>query len=149
MGDTKKAEAVLARRAADAQLLAAEAKAWHWSVTGPTFGELHELFERVAEHARGATDELAERIVQLGGAPPAFPAQWLELSSLDVPAEGGSGVGAERMLTHLLEGLTRISQDLADDIRQIQEEDPATADILVGWLRQVDKDRWMVRAHLA
>lgn len=33
---------------------------------GPTFIALHELFDRVVEHAADAADLLAERVVQLG-----------------------------------------------------------------------------------
>jgi hypothetical protein len=39
----------LNRHLADALLLAAEAKAWHWSVYGPTFAELHAFFEAQAD----------------------------------------------------------------------------------------------------
>src|ERR687884_1098354 len=39
----------------------------HWNVKGPHFGQLHRLFEEFYNALQASTDELAERIVQLGG----------------------------------------------------------------------------------
>src|SRR4026207_1556047 len=39
----------------------------HWNVKGPHFGELHKLFEEFYNALVISTDDLAERIVQLGG----------------------------------------------------------------------------------
>ncbi|HXF73373.1 MAG TPA: ferritin-like domain-containing protein, partial [Actinomycetota bacterium] len=87
----------LERAAADSLALAAEAKAWHWTVAGPTFGELHALFDEIADHARGAADELAQRLVQLGARPPAFPGEWLRLVRVDVPGETGERTALEML----------------------------------------------------
>lgn len=138
----------LARHTADAQLLAAEAKAWHWTVTGPNFGELHELFEEIAGKARESTDHMAERMVQLGGTPPAFPKEWLERGRLDVP-QGGKVPPVTGMLDHMVDSLGRISGAVREDVLKFQDGDPATADILIEWLRTVDKCRWMVEAYRA
>ena len=146
--DTTKINELLARHVADAALLAAEGKAWHWNVTGPNFGDLHALFDQITEHARAATDELAERVVQLRGTPPAFAGEWLEHTTLDQPT--GTRPGAGEMLAHIEESLTRISDAARADIGAFDElGDPATADILTAWLEVIDKDRWMVRAHRA
>src|SRR5260370_32789011 len=47
--------------------LGVQAKQAHWNVKGPNFISLHELFDRVAVESQGFGDELAERVVQLGG----------------------------------------------------------------------------------
>jgi starvation-inducible DNA-binding protein len=39
----------------------------HWNVKGPHFGELHRLFEEFYTALAVSSDDLAERIVQLGG----------------------------------------------------------------------------------
>ena len=52
---------------ADTIDLGLQAKQAHWNVKGPSFIALHELFDKVAEVVEGAVDELAERIVMLGG----------------------------------------------------------------------------------
>ncbi len=39
----------------------------HWNVKGPHYIGLHELFDKIAEEVESYVDEIAERIVQLGG----------------------------------------------------------------------------------
>jgi starvation-inducible DNA-binding protein len=41
----------------------------HWTVKGPHFIGLHQLFETFYNEMFAVTDDLAERIVQLGGTP--------------------------------------------------------------------------------
>lgn len=58
---------VLYFRVADLLELALRAKQAHWNVRGKEFGVLHEVFGGVAEAAWGYADDVAERVVQLGG----------------------------------------------------------------------------------
>jgi starvation-inducible DNA-binding protein len=44
-----------------------QAKQAHWNVKGPGFISLHALFDEVAERFNAFADDLAERVVQLGG----------------------------------------------------------------------------------
>ena len=59
--------AMLNQRLASAVDLQMQMKQAHWNVKGPSFIGLHELFDKVAEAVEGYVDEIAERIVQLGG----------------------------------------------------------------------------------
>ena len=54
-------------RLADTLDLFSQVKHAHWNVKGPTFIQLHELFDSVAEHVEDFSDLIAERITQLGG----------------------------------------------------------------------------------
>ena len=58
---------LLNARLADAIDLQSQAKQAHWNVKGPNFIALHELFDKINEDAEDNVDELAERVVQLGG----------------------------------------------------------------------------------
>ncbi len=44
-----------------------QAKQAHWNVKGPNFIGLHELFDSVAGEVFGYVDDVAERLVALGG----------------------------------------------------------------------------------
>jgi len=59
--------ALLNQRLASAVDLQMQMKQAHWNVKGPSFIGLHELFDKVAAAVEGYVDEIAERIVQLGG----------------------------------------------------------------------------------
>ena len=52
---------------AQAVHLGLHAKTAHWNVKGPSFLQLHELFDNVYSEAVVWADDLAERAVQLGG----------------------------------------------------------------------------------
>jgi DNA-binding ferritin-like protein len=55
------------QRLASAVDLQLQMKRAHWNVKGPSFIGLHELFDKVAETVEGYVDQIAERILQLGG----------------------------------------------------------------------------------
>lgn len=59
--------ALLQDRLADSIDLMMQAKQAHWNVKGPNFIALHELFDKVYADTGKYMDEMAERIVQLGG----------------------------------------------------------------------------------
>ena len=58
---------LLNARLADAIDLQSQTKQAHWNVKGPNFIALHELFDKINEDVEDNVDELAERVVQLGG----------------------------------------------------------------------------------
>src|SRR2546430_5730711 len=58
---------LLDARLADAIDLQTQMKQAHWNVKGPSFIALHELFDKINEDVEGYVDDLAERVVQLGG----------------------------------------------------------------------------------
>src|SRR5579859_2786767 len=55
------------QRLASAVDLQMQMKQAHWNVKGPSFIGLHELFDKVAEAVEDYVDQIAERVVQLGG----------------------------------------------------------------------------------
>lgn len=59
---------LLNARLADAIDLSLQAKQAHWNVKGPHFIALHELFEKVAEHAEEHVDAMAVGLAQFGKA---------------------------------------------------------------------------------
>src|SRR5438045_5356248 len=54
-------------RLADAIDLQTQTKQAHWNVKGPDFIALHKLFDEVNEDVEDYVDDIAERVVQLGG----------------------------------------------------------------------------------
>jgi starvation-inducible DNA-binding protein len=47
--------------------LSTQTKQAHWNVKGPNFKGLHELFDEIHGHVDEAVDQIAERLVALGG----------------------------------------------------------------------------------
>jgi len=137
---------LLQERLAEAVDLVTQAKQAHWNVKGPSFIALHELFDKVYEHAGGHVDLIAERIVQLGGTAEGTVRVAAKRSQLpEYPLSIASGKEHVEALSHSLAyfGETiRKAINLADEVG-----DQGTADLFTEISRSVDKDLWFVEAQ--
>jgi starvation-inducible DNA-binding protein len=61
----------LQRQVANAFVLYANYKHYHWQTFGPLFRDLHKLFDTLADDVHSTLDELAERVRMIGQDPPA------------------------------------------------------------------------------
>jgi starvation-inducible DNA-binding protein len=138
---------LLNARLADALDLQMQAKQAHWNVKGPNFIGLHELFDRLAGELAGQVDELAERIVALGGSAQGtvqtVAAQSrLEPYPTDI-AEGRAHVDA------LAAAHARLAKSVRKAIGDADKAgDADTADLFTGFSRALDKNLWLLEAHL-
>ncbi len=67
----------------------------HWTVRGPHFAALHALFETFYDQLGAVTDDIAERVVQLGGTPDGTTQMIGEKSRLEpYPADLRDGIDA-------------------------------------------------------
>ena len=120
---------------------------FHWNVTGPTFGPLHEMFGKQYEELFAANDEIAERIRALGGFAPGSYAEFGRLSAVrDAPA---NPPGYKSMIADLAHDHATLSS-LCAELREFADDsgDTATGDLMNGRIEVPDKAGWMLRAHL-
>jgi starvation-inducible DNA-binding protein len=133
-------------RLADAVDLQLDAKQAHWNVRGPGFIALHELFDRVVDHAAGAADLLAERIAQLGGVALGSARTVARHSELEeYPAGISCGSDHVKALAEVIAAFgarARAAIAEADELA-----DAVTADGLTQIVRGTDKLLWFVEAH--
>jgi starvation-inducible DNA-binding protein len=133
---------------ADSAVLYAMYKKHHWNVAGPTFYQLHLLFDKHAGEQLELIDELAERVQMLGGVSVGDPRHAAELTTIDRPPDGAEGVPA--MLTRLLEAHRTIVGKVRAAIETTEEnKDWGTNDLLMGdVLRRHEMQVWFVSEHL-
>lgn len=137
---------LLEARLADATDLQTQMKQAHWNVKGPNFIALHELFDKVNEDVEDYVDDLAERVVQLGGVAHGTVRQVARRSTLpEYPAvqNGRDHVEAVASALSAFGKLVRAAIDESDRLR-----DKDTADIFTEISRGVDKWLWFIEAHL-
>ena len=79
---------------ADSMILYSLYKKHHWLVAGPTFYQLHLLFDKHAEEQSALIDQLAERVQSLGGIAVGDPRHAAELTTIDRPPNGSEDVPA-------------------------------------------------------
>jgi starvation-inducible DNA-binding protein len=125
--------------------LATDYKQAHWNVVGRDFSQLHELFDTFTDETRAFADLLAERAVQLGGAAHGtIQAAERNTSLPPFPLD-------ERDERKLLEELLTRVDTTATELRTAMEgsgDEPATQDIYTEVVRGIEKQRWMLAAHL-
>src|SRR5258707_3938665 len=76
----------LQRQVANAFVLYANYKHYHWQTYGPLFRDLHKLFDQLAEDVLPTLDELAERVRMIGQDPPAHLIAAADLASVAAAA---------------------------------------------------------------
>lgn len=120
----------------------------HWNVKGPSFGSLHLLFESFYTQLFQVADDVAERIVQLGGTAEATTQMVGDRTRLEAyPAELTAGLVHVRALADRFAALGKTTREGIDSTDEAGDAD--TADLLTNLSRQLDKSLWMLEAHLA
>ena len=103
---------------------------FHWYVKGPNFFSLHEKFEELYNEASQYVDDLAERILAIGGNPVGTLKESLEISIVD---EAGKNYSAEQMVEAFSNDLTHISEQLVKSIEVAGEAgDDVSEDMFIG-----------------
>ncbi len=138
--------ALINQRLADVIDLQLQLKQAHWNVKGPHFIGLHELFDKIAEEVESYADQIAERIVQLGGIAQgtvrvAAARSRLEEYPLTI-ADGSAHVEAVSKALSTFGREARVSIDEANAL-----DDADTADLFTEVSRGIDKWLWFVEAH--
>ena len=123
-------------------------KKHHWLVAGPTFYQLHLLFDKHAEEQLELVDLLAERVQSLGGIAVGDPRQAAELTSIERPPDGAEEVSV--MLDRTLRAHETILTKLRAAIKSTeQSEDWGTNDLLMSdVLRRHELQVWFLAEHV-
>lgn len=139
-------QTALNRQTANWFLLGVKLHHYHWYVSGSQFFTLHEKFEELYNEAAGYADDLAERLLAIGGQPASSMKQYLEISDLQ---EARGGEDAKEMVTELVKDFTSVAKELQSAIAVAEEQsDQPTADLLIGIRSSIEKHTWMLNAFL-
>lgn len=133
---------------ADTTILYALYKKHHWLVSGPTFYQLHLLFDKHADEQLELVDLLAERVQSLGGISVGDPRHAAELTRIERPPNGAEEVPV--MLSRLLEAHETIITAVREAIEATEKNgDWGTNDLLMSdVLRRHELQVWFVSQHL-
>ncbi|MNJ49817.1 General stress protein 20U [compost metagenome] len=119
---------------------------FHWYVKGPQFFTLHEKFEELYNEAAGYVDEIAERLLAIGGEPVSTLRDALALTTI---SEAAGKQSAEQMVAAVVVDFDSISQELKQGMEAAEQaEDEATGDLFLGMLSSLEKHNWMLNAYL-
>jgi len=132
----------------DSMVLYAMYKKHHWLVAGPTFYQLHLLFDKHAEEQLEVVDLIAERVQSLGGIAVGDPRHAAELTTIPRPPDGAEEVAV--MIDRTLRAHETIIGKVRDAIDATEKSgDWGSNDLLMSdVLRRNELQVWFLAEHV-
>jgi starvation-inducible DNA-binding protein len=123
-------------------------KKHHWQVSGPTFYQLHLLFDKHAGEQAELIDAIAERIMTLGGISVAMAHDVVEITSIPRLPKGREEPPVQ--IARLSQAHERILLSARSMAKQAAESgDDGTNDLLVSQvIRTNELQAWFIAEHL-
>jgi len=133
---------------ADTVMLREMYKKHHWQLSGPTFYQLHLLFDEHYEKQDELVDTIAERIQALGGVAIAMPQDVSEQTRVERPPIGREEVPVQ--ISRLLEAHELILKEAHEFAKAADDSgDDGTNDLLVSdVIRTNESQVWFLSEHL-
>ena len=136
----------LQKQVANAFVLYANYKHYHWQTFGPNFRDLHLMFDEFARAVNETIDELAERIRMIGQDPVFAPRDIEKTASVKLAAPQES----------IREMVQEADRNLADVIADMREaaaaaddaNDPGSVDLFSKTVQVHEKHEWFLREIL-
>ena len=123
-------------------------KKHHWQVTGPTFLQLHELFDKHAGEQTALIDSIAERVQLLGGVSIAMAPDVAETTSIPRPPKGREEAPVQ--ISRLLQAHEIVLLEARSMARQAADSgDDGTNDLLVSNVIRLNETQvWFTSQHV-
>ena len=132
---------------ADLQVYYTNVRSFHWNIKGRGFFQLHEHFEKHYDDIAAKVDEVAERILMLGGVPENKFSKYLKIAQIIEVGAVSNGDEAIMItldtLSHLI-GEERKILALASG-----NNDEVTVSMMSDYLAEQEKLVWMLTAYMS
>ena len=131
---------------ADYQLFYQNLRGLHWNIKGREFFELHIKFEEFYNDAVIKVDEIAERILTLGGEPLHTFTDYLKTAT--IKEESGITNGEKGVEVVVKNMATLIVKERAILALAGEADDEGTASLMSDYISKTEKTLWMLNAYL-
>jgi starvation-inducible DNA-binding protein len=143
---TEKLTEVLNTQIANWSLLFTKLHNYHWYVKGAQFFTLHLKFEELYTEAALHVDNLAERLLALGGSPVATLHEIIEKTTLK---DAAGNENANEMVRTLVADFGIIVGELKEGMSIADREgDETTGDMFLVIHSSLEKHVWMLKSYL-
>jgi starvation-inducible DNA-binding protein len=133
----------LRRQVANAFVLYANYKHYHWQTFGPLFRDLHKLFDKLANDVLPSIDEFAERVRMIGQNPPGHLLDAVDLASVSSAAPHST---MREMIEEADRNLLVVVQEMRRAAKTADEHgDPGTVDLFSRAVQIHEKHEWWMR----
>ena len=130
---------------ADFQVYYTNLRGLHWNIKGYSFFVLHSKFEEMYNSAAETIDEIAERILMLGGTPQHQFSNYLQTANIK---ESGYIDNADKALNNIGETLKVLIAEERELLSLASEtKDEVTVAMISDLLKGQEKTIWMLSAY--
>lgn len=131
---------------ADLHVFYMNARGFHWNIKGDQFFTLHDEFETIYSGLEEKIDEVAERILTLGGVPVNQFSKYLQVSKVKEVGEVNCPIEAVEGVLNIYKVV--IAQERAVANAAEGADDEVTADLMTEYLTEHEKKVWMLVSYL-
>ena len=133
----------LQRQVANAFVLYANYKHYHWQTFGPLFRDLHLMFDEFAQAVLATVDDFAERLRMIGQDPIFRPDEVENAATVQVSREATT---MREMVEEADSNLLTVIKEMRAAARVADEhDDPGTVDLFSRHVQIHEKHEWFLR----
>ena len=121
-------------------------RGFHWNVRGNRFFVLHAKFEELYNDAIEKVDEIAERILTLGGVPLHSYAAYTKVATLTAKENVTDGAACLRAVVEDVQVLLKQEREILSVAAEIGDD--GTQDVFSSYVSSQEKLLWMLDAYL-
>ena len=118
----------------------------HWNIKGKRFFELHVKFEELYTTAQEQVDEIAERILTLGGVPFHTLESYVKHASVPVGENIFDDEKTVRLVIDTISALLPLEREILTLSDEINDE--GTNSLISDFISEQEKNVWMLKAYL-
>ena len=118
----------------------------HWNIKGKRFFELHVKFEELYNSAQEQVDEIAERILTLGGVPIHTLECYVKHATVPVGQNIFDDDKTVRLVIDTISALLPLERELLTLSGEIGDE--GTNSLISGFVSEQEKNLWMLKSYL-
>jgi starvation-inducible DNA-binding protein len=127
------------------QSLQLQTKQAHWNVSGTLFYPIHQMFQEHYEGVSKYSDMVAERLLSVGSSSDGRAVTIVQTSNL--PEIPGSFIDDARVLSFFIGQYRTVGQRIYDRIKDIEDVDSTSANLLQEVEHGIEQYQWQVRAE--
>ncbi|MEM9338675.1 MAG: DNA starvation/stationary phase protection protein [Bacteroidota bacterium] len=121
-------------------------RGFHWNIKGTNFFQLHAKFEELYTEALGSIDEIAERILTIGGRPSHTLETYLEQSNIKSVKDESND---KKIVETIVENLKQLIEQ-ENKVKKVASDagDSETEDMMIALVNSQEKTNWMFSSWL-
>lgn len=120
----------------------------HWYIKGPNFFSLHPKLEELYDDLTVQMDDMAERLLAIGGEPYSTLKEFIDHSLIKESIDD-KNLSEKEMIQSVITDFEILRDELLSGIKLTDEEnDGVSNDLLISQKTEVDKTIWMLQAYM-